>query len=95
MNRQELSGFKGINRLSDSEAEILLTQLMREYATDLKRIAFLYVNDHSECEDIIQEVYISCFQNLANFRNESNYKTWLTRITINKCKDYRTLQRFR
>lgn len=69
--------------------EDLLHQLMQEYGSELKRIAFLYVNDKVECEDIIQEVFISCYQNLAQFRNEASYKTWLIRITINKCKDYR------
>lgn len=67
----------------------LLSQLIQDYATDLKRIAYLYVNDMAECEDIIQEVFIACFQNLSNYRHEASYKTWLIRITINKCKDYR------
>ena len=39
--------------------DVILNQLMEDYATDLKRIAFLYVNDMSECEDNIQEVFIS------------------------------------
>jgi len=69
--------------------DVLLYQLMRKYGSELKRIAYLYVNDKVECEDIIQEVFISCYQNLDQFRNEASYKTWLIRITINKCKDYR------
>ena len=69
--------------------DVLLHQLMLKYGSELKRIAFLYVNDRSECEDIIQEVFITCYQNLAKFRHEASYKTWLIRITINKCKDYR------
>lgn len=74
---------------SEVSSDMILDQLMEDYATDLKRIAFLYVNDISECEDIIQEVYISCYQKLSSFRHESSYKTWLIRITINKCKDYK------
>lgn len=74
---------------SEASIELILNQLIEDYATDLKRIAFLYVNDMFECEDIIQEVYISCYQKLTSFRHESSYKTWLIRITINKCKDYR------
>ncbi|PAE10820.1 hypothetical protein CHI02_18025 [Niallia circulans] len=69
--------------------DVLLNQLMQKYGSELKRIAYLYVNDKVECEDIIQEVFISCYQNLDQFRNEASYKTWLIRITINKCKDYR------
>ena len=74
---------------SEASSEEILNQLMEDYATDLKRIAFLYVNDLSECEDIIQEVFISCYQKLPSFRHECSYKTWLIRITINKCKDYK------
>lgn len=81
--------------LNDSEAivpmksnEVLLNELMDQYGDELKRIAFLYVNDVNQCEDIIQEVFISCYNNLNQFKNDSTYKTWLYRITINKCKDY-------
>ncbi|TWT13175.1 RNA polymerase sigma factor [Planomicrobium sp. CPCC 101079] len=70
---------------------ILLSKLMNEHGPELKRIAFLYINDITESEDIVQEVFISCYQHLASFRNEADYKTWLIRITINKCKDHRRL----
>ena len=69
--------------------DVLLHQLMLKYGSELKRIAYLYVNDQVECEDIIQEVFITCYENLSKFRHEASYKTWLIRITINKCKDYR------
>ncbi|MFS0821538.1 sigma-70 family RNA polymerase sigma factor [Bacillus sp. 1P02SD] len=75
--------------------EELVNQLFDMYANDLKRIAFMYVNDLSQCEDIIQDVFISCYKNLATFRKEAQYKTWLIRITINKCKDYQRKWSFR
>ncbi|WP_042142783.1 sigma-70 family RNA polymerase sigma factor [Paucisalibacillus sp. EB02] len=61
--------------------------LLNQYGTELKRIAYLYVRDHSLTEDILQEVFISCFKQMDYFREESSYKTWLIKITINKCKD--------
>lgn len=67
--------------------EILLKNLMTEHGTELKRIAYLYVKDYSLAEDIIQEVFISCYHHLNTFRQESSYKTWLIRITVNKSKD--------
>lgn len=74
-----------------SDPQELLRYLMDTYADELKRLAFLYLNDTAECEDIIQEVFISCYQNLSTFRHEARYKTWLIRITINKCKDHQRL----
>ncbi|MFC5465967.1 sigma-70 family RNA polymerase sigma factor [Lederbergia graminis] len=68
--------------------DALLHQIMMKYGTELKQIAYLYVNDRAECEDIIQEVFIAFYQHLDKFRHEASYKTWLIRITINKCKDH-------
>ncbi|HSI66632.1 MAG TPA: sigma-70 family RNA polymerase sigma factor [Planococcus sp. (in: firmicutes)] len=74
-----------------ADEHAVLEGLMQQYGSELKRIAFLYVNDRAECEDIIQEVFISVFKNLSGFRHEASYKTWLIRMTINKCKDYHRL----
>ncbi|NLP52956.1 sigma-70 family RNA polymerase sigma factor [Bacillus sp. RO1] len=75
--------------------ENLLEGLIDDYGTELKRIAFLYVKDESLAEDIIQEVFISCYHHLDSFRKESSYKTWLIRITVNKSKDALKLWSFR
>lgn len=67
--------------------EKLLESLIEDYGTELKRIAYLYVKDHALAEDIIQEVFISSYHHLDSFRQESSYRTWLMRITVNKSKD--------
>lgn len=74
-----------------ADAHAVLEELMQQHGSELKRIAFLYVNDRAECEDIIQEVFISAYKNLSGFRHEASYKTWLIRMTINKCKDHHRL----
>ncbi|MGP4038844.1 hypothetical protein ACTWP4_02880 [Gracilibacillus sp. D59] len=49
------------HKLEDIQSkEQLLTQLIEFYGDELKRIAYLYVKDKSQCDDIIQEVFISC-----------------------------------
>lgn len=65
----------------------LLESLIEDYGTELKRVAYLYVKDQALAEDIIQEVFISCYHHLDSFRQESSYRTWLMRITVNKSKD--------
>ncbi|WP_153730278.1 sigma-70 family RNA polymerase sigma factor [Sporosarcina obsidiansis] len=66
----------------------LLESFIHDYGDELKRIAYLYLNDLSESEDIVQEVLIKSYHQLDNFRHDSTYKTWLIRMTINQCKDY-------
>ncbi|UOQ87462.1 sigma-70 family RNA polymerase sigma factor [Gracilibacillus salinarum] len=75
--------------------EELLNELIHYYGNDLKRIAYSYVKDMAQCDDIVQEVFISCYQHLHTFRGEAEYKTWLIRITLNKCKDYHRKWSFR
>lgn len=73
---------------NSSSNDELLHQLVQEHALSIKKMIYLYVNDAMETEDILQDVFISCYQNLDTFKNSSSYKTWLIRIAINKCKDY-------
>lgn len=67
--------------------EELLTWLMEEYGDMVLRLAFTYVKQRQLAEDISQEVFISCYHHLDRFQNRASYKTWIYRITVNKCKD--------
>lgn len=65
----------------------LLTWLMEEYGDMVIRLAYTYVKQRQIAEDISQEVFISCYHHLDQFQHKSSYKTWIYRITVNKCKD--------
>ncbi|KZE69108.1 RNA polymerase subunit sigma [Fictibacillus phosphorivorans] len=67
--------------------EELLMWLMKEYGRSLVRLAFTYVKQEQLAEDIVQDVFVKCFKHLDTFREDSSYKTWLYKITINGCKD--------
>jgi RNA polymerase sigma-70 factor, ECF subfamily len=58
------------------------------YVNDIRKIVFSYVKNHHTMEDITQEVFLSAYSNLENFRGESSFKTWLLKIAVNKSKDY-------
>lgn len=53
------------------------------FAGELLAIAFRYMKTKQEAEDVLQEVFIKAFKNLANFDKRAALKTWLTRIVIN------------
>ncbi|MCB0742750.1 MAG: sigma-70 family RNA polymerase sigma factor, partial [Ignavibacteriae bacterium] len=44
---------------------------------------------------ISQDVFISVYHKLKQFRFESKFTTWLYRITVNKCRDYLRKKRVR
>lgn len=62
--------------------------IMEEHSRYLIRIAYLYVKDWGIAEDIVQDVFVTYFQKGEQFRQEASLKTYLTKITANRAKDY-------
>lgn len=61
--------------------------IAREYMTDLFKTAYSYVKSVPLAEDIVQDVLIKAFERQEQFRGESNYRTYLIRMTINRSYD--------
>jgi len=76
--------FPELNRLTREDQ---LVWLMEEYGDMVIRLAYTYVKQKQLAEDIAQEVFISCYKHLNHFQKNASYKTWIYRITVNKCKD--------
>lgn len=47
-----------------------------------------YTQQKEDAEEITQDVFLSIHQSLHKFKEESSYKTWIYRITLNKCIDF-------
>ncbi|HEX6229748.1 MAG TPA: RNA polymerase sigma factor [Solirubrobacterales bacterium] len=58
--------------------------LMRRYNQRLFRVARSILSDDTEAEDVMQEAYVRAFRELANFRGEARFSTWLTRIACHE-----------
>ena len=63
----------------------LFEVLIRRYNTVLYRIARGYGYTHQDCEDLMQDTHITAYTQLEKFEGRSSYKTWISRIMINKC----------
>jgi RNA polymerase sigma-70 factor, ECF subfamily len=61
--------------------------IMEMYSTDIFRVAYSYVKNKEQADDITQAVFIKCFIQFEQFRGQ-NLKSWLIKITVNCCKDY-------
>ncbi|MBE2187842.1 MAG: RNA polymerase sigma factor [Desulfobulbaceae bacterium] len=51
--------------------------------------ALRYTKDYDDADDITQEVLIKALSNLGGFNHQSSVKTWLYRITVNMCLNYK------
>lgn len=77
-------------RAGDVEA---FEALVRRYQLPMYRVALRMLASEGDAEDATQEAFILAWQNLARFRGESAYSTWLYRIVINRCLSARASHR--
>ncbi len=60
----------------------------KEYGEMLYRIAFVYLGNPDDTQDILQEVFITLLYNSPDFKTKEHEKAWLIRITQNKCINF-------
>lgn len=51
-------------------------------------VALNYMQNIEDAEEITQDVFVQLHHSLAKFKENSELKTWIYRITINKCLDF-------
>ncbi|PJJ84446.1 RNA polymerase sigma factor [Mucilaginibacter auburnensis] len=59
--------------------------IYNRYSPQIFRVCLGYTNDAEQAKDLLQETFISVWQNLESFRNESLISTWIFRIATNNC----------
>ncbi len=65
-------------------------ELVYRYDKHVLNIAKSFRNDDDDAKDIYQEVFLRVFKSLKNFRFQSEFSTWLFRITTNVCITYQS-----
>jgi RNA polymerase sigma-70 factor, ECF subfamily len=79
--------FELIRRFIDGD-ESTFRILVLKHKDKVRNLVFLTIGNRELVDDVSQEVFISVFNKLKFFRFESQFTTWLYRITVNKCKDH-------
>src|SRR6202171_6779913 len=59
-------------------------QLVKRYDRRLLRIAQGVTHNREDSQDAVQEAFLKAFQHLDQFREDSQFSTWLIRITMNQ-----------
>jgi RNA polymerase sigma-70 factor (ECF subfamily) len=53
------------------------------------RLAFRFTAQEADAEDLAQEIFLRVFERIGTFRCESSFSTWLYRLAVNQCLNYR------
>jgi len=60
--------------------------LIRPLEQSVYLMALSYMKNEADAEDVAQEAFVRAFRNLASFRAESKFSTWLISITLNEAR---------
>lgn len=64
-------------------------QLIYKYDKKILGIIIAMVGSKEDAMDLYQEVFLKVYKSLNKFRQDSNFYTWIYRITVNVCLNYR------
>jgi RNA polymerase sigma-70 factor (ECF subfamily) len=68
-------------------------RLVERYQRDVYRLCYRYVNNHQDANDMAQDVFLKAYRAIGRFRGDSSFSTWLYRIAVNTCLNFRAARR--
>src|SRR6185437_4437268 len=67
--------------------------LVRRYQDRLYHSVYRMVENPDDALDVVQEAFLNAYQNLASFKGDSLFFTWLYRIAVNTAISLKRKQR--
>lgn len=61
--------------------------LVEKYYKKIYNLAYRFVGDPEEANDLAQEIFAAAYQNLKKFRGDAKFSTWLFQIASNRGKN--------
>lgn len=85
--------------MTDADAELVLqTQsgspaafetLIRNHQRMIHSLTFRMTGSLADAEDLAQETFIRAYEQIGSFRGTAKFSTWLYRIAVNACLNWR------
>ncbi|MDR3458256.1 MAG: RNA polymerase sigma factor [Verrucomicrobiae bacterium] len=63
--------------------------LIRAYQPMIHSLTFRMTGSVADCQDLAQEAFIRAYQQLDSYHGTSKFSSWLYRIAVNACLDWR------
>jgi len=62
-------------------------QLLEMYENQLFRTAYGILGNRNDALDVVQDTFWQCFRSIASLNKPEAFKSWITKILVNKCMD--------
>lgn len=71
----------------------LIRLAVDKYSDIILRVAVNHVQNISDAEDVLQEVFLALLKARPQLEDEQHLKAWLLRVAVNKCRDLHRIKR--
>jgi RNA polymerase sigma-70 factor (ECF subfamily) len=85
--------------MADADAELVLQtqqgspaafeELVRNHQRMIHSLTFRMTGSLADAEDLAQETFLRAYEQIGSFRGGSKFSTWLYRIAVNTCLNWR------
>jgi len=72
-----------------SGVESAYERLIAQFEQPVFNIVSRLMDDPADAADVVQEVFLKVFRNIAFFRQDASLKTWIFRISVNEARNHR------
>jgi RNA polymerase sigma-70 factor, ECF subfamily len=62
------------------------SELVRQWETKVYNLAWRFMGNREDAQDVVQETFLSVFKSLKGLRDPKSFSTWLYRIALNHCR---------
>lgn len=76
-------------RRTASGDETAFEGLIKRYERAVFSTVYRHIGSPEDVEELAQEIFFKIWRNAAKFKERSSFSTWLYRITINHCLNYK------
>jgi RNA polymerase sigma-70 factor (ECF subfamily) len=63
-------------------------ELVRRHQAKIFRLCYGMTRNHSDADDLAQEVFLTAYKSLAGFSGKAGFYTWLYRIAVNRSLNF-------
>ncbi len=94
-----------MNALPESDAELVariadgdraaFAALIERHQAYVHKLAYRFVGHRDVADDLTQDAFLRVWRSAAGYRPTAAFTTWLYRMVVNLCRDWRRGQRYR
>ena len=96
---RELSDWVNASRMADADSELVLQsqqddpaafeELVRQHQRMVHALTYRMTGSLADAEDLAQETFLHAYEQIGSFHGASKFSTWLYRIAVNTCLNWR------